>query len=217
MKKIILIIPLLFLFLPIMAQYDTYSSNSGLSIMTILYSVMLIVVYVLQIILFFKIWRMANDVNALKTSTNLPDCEKSTSYNLRIHRAILCGDKKEAQKLIINKHLYRLNPYDSSVYYDINSFRKEYALTGEELPVIFTCIEKYYDYKRLFQSETNDKIENNDIVKRNSDGQLMRFRYMMDNKYICYICGDEQKLSYDITEITKVNPIELILNNYKDQ
>lgn len=60
-------------------------------------SIVLLIFGVLQIILFFKMWIMTNDVKKIAKKLQ---CEKDSTWNVR--RALLSGDKELAKKELID-------------------------------------------------------------------------------------------------------------------
>ncbi|MFV0324669.1 MAG: hypothetical protein ACK5LF_09915 [Bacteroides xylanisolvens] len=74
-------------------------------------SIVLLIFGVLQIILFFKMWIMTNDVKKIAKKLQ---CEKDSTWNVR--RALLSGDKELAKKELIDCIVIDLEKFGDGGY-----------------------------------------------------------------------------------------------------
>lgn len=74
-----------------------------------------LVAAVLQIILFFKVWAMTNDVKQLRAKYAAPN---GNSFKAEIRRLLCSGDKGKAKELLINRF------YDTTGKLDYSDFDK---------------------------------------------------------------------------------------------
>lgn len=102
-------------------------------------SIIVIVFGVLQIILFFKIWGMTNDVKELAGKTN---GKKNIITNAR--KALLVGDKDKAAEILTEGLLSDLTDYANGKYngYNgtkdiLNKYKERFEKIGiDKLPII---------------------------------------------------------------------------------
>lgn len=123
--------------------------------MEILTAIIAIVVGVLQIVLFFKLWAMTNDVRKLNKKLHA-DFETDRIDEIRI--ALLKGDKEKAIELLTDKLATELvvasHNYNLSKFY-ISNVKKRYAeqfakLGVDKLPII----------------DVNEKDDINNLMKK---------------------------------------------------
>jgi hypothetical protein len=200
MKKLLSITALSCISVPMFAQ-DNYSSPYGTLIFV---SLIILAAAILQIILFFKIWGMTNDVAKLKMMKE-KDEEISIDFNVEIKTFYVSGDIKSAKELIYRKFFNKINHLAGND--SIVSYKKELSndllMIGEKLPVIIDSAFVLGDIEDTF-NYTNE-LKPYSLVKRNSDGILMRVRNKnQDGKYTCVLNGIFEG-NYSDEEITKVN------------
>lgn len=117
--------------------------------MTTLVSIIIIVFGVLQIILFFKIWAMTNDINAIR--------KKYTFSDSNVREYLLRGLPDDAYKALKDEIYMRMS-YLMLYYHTEENFIKkatpeieEYVrvaeLAGFKLPDHMTSAEKYWKYQ----------------------------------------------------------------------
>lgn len=70
-----------------------------------------LVAAVLQIILFFKVWAMTNDVKQLRAKYAAPN---GNSFKAEIRRLLCSGDKEKAKELLINRFYDTIGKLDYS-------------------------------------------------------------------------------------------------------
>lgn len=103
-------------------------------------SFIIVVVSVLQIVLFFKIWKMTNDVRKIKKKIDA-DLEIDRTDKIRI--ALLKGDKQKAIELLTDKLATELVRKSNEEYMtpdEIGALKEKYAkeflkLGVNELPI----------------------------------------------------------------------------------
>lgn len=104
--------------------------------MSIFISIIAIVVGVLQIVLFFKIWVMTNDVRKIKKKIDA-DLEIDRTDKIRI--ALLKGDKQKAIELLTDKLATELVRKSNEEYMtpdEISALKEKYAKEFLKLGVI---------------------------------------------------------------------------------
>ena len=162
------------------AGYSSYSSSSDNGWVTFFFIVSLIG-GVLQIILFFKIWGMTNDIRALKVDHfNERAPETSSELLSYLRNNLILGNKENVKRaLILNftktiRESYAEMPtggyekdekgVDTWVEYRdknltqpidkyVNSLQKQFEKIGEELPVYIKNMKTYNDYYNMFVDE----------------------------------------------------------------
>ena len=134
MKRTSLFAVMLLVAINSFAYYGDYGyGRSETSPADVLLFIILFVFGILQIILFFKIWGMTNNIKKIRKHI-IGDFEEITDYNYR--RLAYSGDTRELK--------------DRMIYYFINAVRKAY----NNLPIDRSVVENGH-YKRL---ETNRSI-----------------------------------------------------------
>lgn len=115
------------------------------------FSVILIIFGVLQIILFFKIWGMTNDVKELKNEF------MSIPSKWALNKAILKGDKHKVEEILFNAMYIRIKKaYDDTIP-DIDGTKKE-IFAKQIFTIKNEYKERYLKYDINFP-EIIDKIE----------------------------------------------------------
>lgn len=100
---------------------------------TLFVAIVIILFGILQIALFFKMWGMTNDVD--KISRKL-DCDKTVSqiFTRDIRQALIEGDKKKAERILISAFLYDSNSREFEKLKKI--YEKYYNKLGLDMPEI---------------------------------------------------------------------------------
>lgn len=115
-------------------------------------SIIFIVFGILQIILFFKMWGMTNDVNKI---TRKIQCDKDKTWSVR--RALLSGDKELAKKelmncLISDFELFGDGGYGFNSTSDIIAkYEPAFQQLGMEIPESLKNIKSYADIKDIIK------------------------------------------------------------------
>lgn len=119
-------------------------------------TIILLVFGVLQIILFFKVWGMTNDVNKI---TSKLQCEKDNTWNVR--RALLYGDKELAKKELMNCIISDFEKFGDGGYGFnqvediIAKYEPAFNQLEMEIPENLRNIKSYADIKDIIKFGTN--------------------------------------------------------------
>ncbi len=122
--------------------------------MEVFLSLILLVFGILQIILFFKIWEMTNDVKDMKNKM-LGSYTEDTEFLIRKNRAI--GNNEKVAEILIEELLCSFEKYiNSAEYYastdlseNIAELEKKLQVLGVELPSGLRKIKNAKDFKDL--------------------------------------------------------------------
>lgn len=171
MKKLSLIIAALFVTTSVFAYYEDYSSSSSeTSGWLIFLGIVMIIWGILEIILFFKIWSMTNDVKKLKEDhffeKNLNNTGDLIVY---LRKNWILGNKDNVKKALLlnfyNDVEAHFNPYGYRYYSTTNPVMekdispyvekliKNFAKVGEEVPEHIKVMKTYRDFSELFRPE----------------------------------------------------------------
>lgn len=184
MKRIICISVAFFMALNIMAYdyYDSYLASMDESSGWMTFFAILIFVWgVLQIILFFKVWGMTDDIKAMKKDHFCETVFESKSQMARFLRNnLVLGNMENVKRTLLKnfidnvEHGYeQLERYGSvkdekgaeqwvsleeknlqeSILPYVDNLRKQYEKIGEELPVYIQRMQTFNDYFKLFVKE----------------------------------------------------------------
>lgn len=184
MKRIICISVAFFMALNIMAYdyYDSYLASMDESSGWLTFFAILIFVWgVLQIILFFKVWGMTDDIKAMKKDHFCETVFESKSQMARFLRNnLVLGNMDNVKRTLLKnfidnvEHGYsQLRRYGSvkdekgaeqwvsleeknlqeSILPYVDNLRKQYEKIGEELPVYIQRMQTFNDYFKLFVKE----------------------------------------------------------------
>lgn len=116
-------------------------------------SIIVAVFGILQIILFFKIWRMTNDVNRIKANLN---CDRLANYPyLHVRKLLLKGDKNSAKEYVLDSLLsdvvnFSIGEYNGSLNDIKNKYRSLFEIIGEKIPDNIEKLESADDIKKVF-------------------------------------------------------------------
>ena len=143
---------------------------------------------VLQIILFFKVWGMTNDVKALKKDhfceTQFVNYAQTASY---LRRNLVLGNTDNVKRILLQNFIdnvehaygelkrgdyekdengkekwvdYQEKNQKESIAPYVKNLVSQYAKIGEEVPVYITRMETFGDYHKLFvKDDLTVKIE----------------------------------------------------------
>ena len=141
--------------------YYGSSSDSGFL------SIILIVGGILNLILFFKIWGMTNDVKALKEGLieHMIFSKESKANYLR--KNVVLGKIEIVKRMLLNDFIYNVekqywkllkNNYKDvalkqSILPYIETLQQQYEKIGEELPSYIKTMKTFADYYNLFKPE----------------------------------------------------------------
>ena len=152
MKKIILPILLLAISANAFAAGPDTSTIEFLTIVLIIWGI-------LEILLFFKIWGMTNDVRKIEGLLNENYSINSLALEAKIRKDIICGDKEHAKKLLLANFFKQVNTKYESEYQVhptatieeyVNTLQSQFNQIGEELPDNIKNLKKLSDFSRVF-------------------------------------------------------------------
>ena len=171
MKKFIFTMACLAVATSSFAYYDSYSrSSDGLTIMGII----MIVAGILQIILFFKIWGMTNNIKALKKDHFCETQFENKALMARyLRKNLILGNMDNVKRILLQNFIDNVeNGYknlktgeyvNGNKWVDfkednlkkpiapyIKNLMLQYAKIGEEVPVYIMRMETFDDFYKLF-------------------------------------------------------------------
>ena len=123
--------------------------------MDVFIAIISLVAAILQIILFFKVWGMTNDVRALKRD-HFSETSIETLYQKAIfaRKNLLLGKKENVKIMLLKNFIFNLEQNytkeEDSIKPYVESLRKQFAKLGEELPEYINKLETFGDYHQLF-------------------------------------------------------------------
>jgi hypothetical protein len=197
-KNLLLASLLLFVSMPLFAQ-GMGEIGEGI---TVLLAIIILAASILQIILFFKIWQMTDNVSRLKELKE-QDKKKQINYNVEIKTSYLSGDLQRAKEIIYRKFFTSIDMFSSkdTILSSKNELKRDLMIIGEKVPPFLEAANLYGEVESIFKSE--DRIKTFSLVKRKSDGRFMYVQSIdSDGKYNCAIRGIPEG-SYAADEITK--------------
>ncbi|MEE0848231.1 MAG: hypothetical protein U0M63_01005 [Alistipes onderdonkii] len=119
----------------------------------LLLGIIMLVFGILQIILFFKLWGMTNDVVEIKKSVVKPKTNADAKWELR--KCIIAGNKDQAEEIIIHMFVDSVKNIettsgDSGYLGDlVKSTKSMYEKIGKEVPAIIAEAKSVKDISRL--------------------------------------------------------------------
>lgn len=151
MKKLVLSLSILLMStLPTLAYYDNYS-RSETSLFDVILWLIIMVFGILQIILFFKIWGMTNDIRMMKEKYVSPTQNKDvflTYYGIKS-----LNGEEAAKKYIIGEIIKELSVCDTADLVDRDSYEKKFGKINKKYQHIlndakvgFPDMSEYLDY-----------------------------------------------------------------------
>lgn len=129
---------------------------------------------VLNIILFFKIWGMTNDIRELKIDHFDPRMpEDIPQLRAYLRENYVLGDKEKVKSILIHEFLDNINskcnsnrsPYletsspsmDTDITQYVNVLKKQFAKVNIEVPDSILNMKTFRDYYELFKNEDFNK------------------------------------------------------------
>ena len=157
------------------AYYGDYGSSSDSGWLTFI-GLIMIVGGILEIILFFKIWGMTEDIRALKidhfSKTQFADKTQMAQY---LRKNLVLGNKDEVKRILLQNFIdnveegytqlgmdyktdengktvlaHRAENLNKSIVPYVKNLMLQYAKIGEEVPKYIMGMETYLDYFTLF-------------------------------------------------------------------
>lgn len=119
-------------------------------------SVIIIIFGILQIILFFKLWGMTNNVERINNKVRGRLSDSNLGWEIR--KSILKGDKKRAEDLLFDEFIYDLkqkcNVYNGGSDEEIAELKADYSKYYEQinskLPESIQCLKSKGDFFKVF-------------------------------------------------------------------
>ena len=114
---------------------------------------------VLQIILFFKIWGMTNDIRALKRDHFIEiDIESNDYLKANFARKhLILGEKNKVKTMLLKNFLANISDNftknEDTIRPYVENLKKQYSKLGEELPEYISKMETFGDYYNLFRKD----------------------------------------------------------------
>ena len=180
MKRFFMFVAMLATATSCFAYYGDYSSSSNSGWLTFL-GIVLLIWGVLQIILFFKVWGMTNDIKALKKDHfNEGTFETNTSLARYLRKNLVLGNMDNVKRILLQDFIdnvesaygelraygYVTDDEGNEKYVSlkeqnlkesirpyVENLQKQFDKIGEELPVYIQRMETFGDYYSLFTKE----------------------------------------------------------------
>ena len=165
MKRILVFTAMLVVVTSCFAYYGDYSSSSSSEWLTFI-SIITVIGGILEIILFFKIWGMTNDIKALKKDHfNETVFESNADIARFLRKNLVMGNVDNVKRILFQEFIYNVEiAYEQLALYSyekpkqfirpyIESLQKQLDKIGEELPVYIQRMETFGDYFDLFTKE----------------------------------------------------------------
>ena len=173
MKRLSVIAFALTVALSTYAYYDDYSGSSSSFEMPGWFTfmgVVMIIWGVLEIILFFKIWGMTNDVKAMKKDMfNETAFSSDAELAQFVRKNIVLGNIENIKRILLQNFMDTIkNRYNTLRQYSslsteeimqieiksyIETLQKQFDIIGEKLPVYIQRMATFDDYFSLFKKE----------------------------------------------------------------
>ena len=180
MKKLLFIAFCLTAPLKLMAYYGSYSSSDS-SGWAIFISIIMLVGGILEIVLFFKIWGMTNDIKALKKDHfGETPFETNTQLAGYLRRNLILGNIDNVKRILLHNFIdnveraYDKMPIDGwekdengsekwvkfkeknlkeSIIPYVEDITSQLSKIGEEVPIYIKQLKTFGDYYNLFKEE----------------------------------------------------------------
>ena len=111
-------------------------------------AIIMLAAAVLQIILFFIIWGMTNNVSKIKNVVAPVSGDKK--FKLRV--LLLKGKKEEAKEVLINDFLNTIYATSGQTFFDDKkALNNNLEKIGETMPEYIAFLKTYNDFQRLFK------------------------------------------------------------------
>ena len=160
MKKFIILAVLVSVCLSSYAYYSdySYSSYGTSSPFSEIIQIIMFIGGILEIILFFKIWGMTNNIKKLKMdhfSESVPRNDYEKIAYLR--RNLMLGKTDTVKQALILNFLENIaqnyTNNNASIRPYVENLQKQFDKIGEELPVYISRINTFGDYYQLFTKD----------------------------------------------------------------
>lgn len=136
----------------------SYSSYGSSSIWSEILHIIMFIGGILEIILFFKIWGMTNNIRKLKNdyfSESLPRNEyEKIDY---IRNNLMLGKTEKVKQALISNFINNVNSHytnkNASIRPYVDNLQKQFDKIGEELLVYISRMNTFGDYYDIFTKE----------------------------------------------------------------
>lgn len=146
----------------------TASASSGPDETTLnILSIIFMVFGVLQIILFFKVWGMTNNVKKILNNVAQESSLRDDSFESKVRFQLLQGDKEAAQRLLITQFVKAVEDityamrgcswdliYEKDITMVVQGFDERMKSIGCELPSEIALMKTIGDYYKLYNPST---------------------------------------------------------------
>lgn len=169
-------------------QYGDYEKAETPGWLTFM-GLILIAWGILEIILFFKLWGMTNDVKSIKKGLFNEECPENVAGIIDyLRKNLILGNKEIVRKALLQNFIsnvikgYNSSPsgtyvqgqwvvskeinYKKSISNYVDNLQKQFDKIGEELPLYIKNMKTYGDFFNLFveedfiiKTDTNNKTE----------------------------------------------------------
>ena len=160
MKKFIILAVLVSVCLSSYAYYSdySYSSYGTSSPFSEIIQIIMFIGGILEIILFFKIWGMTNNIKKLKKeyfSESISKIDQEQFYYLR--KNLMLGKTEKVKEALILNFLENIaqnyTNKNASIRPYVDNLQKQFDKIGEELPVYISQMNTFGDYYDMFTKE----------------------------------------------------------------
>lgn len=107
---------------------------------------------ILQIVLFFKVWAMTNDIRALRNTFVFP---ASLDRDSEIRKALILGDRERAKEIIIQEFIAKVANCDTSNVEDFKKLKAKLndklSKIGAEIPPIIDNLKTAKDFYKIYE------------------------------------------------------------------
>lgn len=178
MKKLLILLGLILITSNCFAYYGSYSSSSEDSEWLVFLLVLMIIGGILEIVLFFKIWGMTDNVKLVKDflikENVLTLNDKETASKIR--KYYVMDDKEQCKRILLSRFMDIIESYDhyvknkdgsftwvkgvganESIQPYIDSLKKQFDKIGEKVPSFILNMKTVEDFYNLF-SKSDLKI-----------------------------------------------------------
>lgn len=129
----------------------------------VFYAILIIVSYVLSIILFFKVWRMTNDVREIKKHFTIISSRTNIhidDFTEELRKNAILGNIDIAKKILLKnfyedvqnkaESLNRSEYKEKSIRPYVDNLRRQFGKIGEDIPDYIAKMETFADFFNLY-------------------------------------------------------------------
>jgi hypothetical protein len=133
------------------------------SIMVEFIAIVSLIAGILQIILFFKVWGMTNDIRELKKD-HFCETDIETYYQKATfaRKNLVLGRKEQVKSMLLKNFIHNIEQNyinnEQSLRPYVDNLKAQFEKIGEELPEYIDKMETFGDYYQLF-SKDDFKVE----------------------------------------------------------